>query len=127
MMSHVETPGVADTPHRNLPSPKYGVEPYRLLEQPGQTPTREPDWVGLNRAHSLPATGFVRLCDIVGKPATKTSPAIAPIIPVSRSTWWAGVRSGRFPQPTRKLGARITAWSVESIHALIENSSTGGA
>ena len=68
----------------------------------------------------LPATGFLRLRDIIGKPATKGDPGIAAIIPVSASTWWAGVKSGRYPQPTRALGARITAWSVESIRKLIE-------
>ena len=41
-------------------------------------------------------------------------------IPVSKSTWWAGVREGRFPQPL-KLGPRITVWSAEDIRALIEN------
>jgi predicted DNA-binding transcriptional regulator AlpA len=72
----------------------------------------------------LSEAGFLRLDDIVGKPATKTSPGIPAIIPVSKSTWWAGVRTGRFPQPTRKLGARITAWSIESIRTLIEKTST---
>lgn len=41
-------------------------------------------------------------------------------IPVSRSTWWEGVRTGRYPQPV-KLGPRITAWRVEAIKALIAN------
>jgi prophage regulatory protein len=70
--------------------------------------------------HALPETGYLRLAAIVGKPATKTAPAIPAIIPVSKSTWWAGVRSGRYPQPTRALGDRITAWRVEDIRALIE-------
>ena len=39
-------------------------------------------------------------------------------IPVSKSTWWAGVKSGRYPQPV-KLGPRITAWRAEDIEALI--------
>ncbi|WP_245265566.1 helix-turn-helix transcriptional regulator [Mesorhizobium sp. LSJC265A00] len=39
-------------------------------------------------------------------------------MPVSRSTWWAGVREGRFPQPV-KLGPRITAWKREDINALV--------
>lgn len=69
---------------------------------------------------ALPATGFVRLSDIVGRPAKKDDSGIAPIIPVCASTWWAGVKSGRYPQPTRALGARITAWRVEDIRALIE-------
>lgn len=70
--------------------------------------------------HILPATGYLRLAQIVGKPATDTAPAIPAIIPVSKSTWWAGVRSGRYPQPTRALGNRITAWNVEDIRRLIE-------
>ena len=50
--------------------------------------------------------------------------AIPPIIPVSKSTWWAGVRSGRFPQPV-KLGPRITVWREEDIRALIEDATDG--
>lgn len=69
---------------------------------------------------TLPETGYLRLPQIVGKAATETSPAIPAIIPVSKSTWWAGVRSGRYPQPVRALGDRITAWRVEDIRALIE-------
>lgn len=56
----------------------------------------------------LPETGYLRL------------PQILALIPVGKSTWWAGVRSGRYPQPSRALGARITAWRVESIRELIE-------
>lgn len=73
--------------------------------------------------HELPPTGYLRLPQIIGRPATKTAPAIPALIPVSRSTWWAGVKAGRYPQPTRALGARITAWHVEDIRALI--ASTG--
>lgn len=70
--------------------------------------------------HALPETGYLRLRDIIGRPATKTDPGIPALVPVSASTWWAGVRSGRYPQPTRALGQRITAWRVEDIRALIE-------
>ena len=66
----------------------------------------------------LPDTGYLRLDDIVGNP--KANPPIPAIIPISRSTWWAGVRTGRYPQPTRSLGTRITAWRCEDIRALIE-------
>ncbi len=60
--------------------------------------------------HSLPNEGFVRLASI-----------LAPLgpIPVGRSTWWAGVKMGRFPQPV-KLGPRTTVWKVEDIRNLIE-------
>ncbi len=65
----------------------------------------------------LPETGFLRIRQIVGDP--KAKPPIPAIIPVSRSTWHAGVRSGRYPQPVRNLGPRITAWRVEDIRKLI--------
>ncbi len=68
----------------------------------------------------LPETGYLRLAQIIGKPATATTPAVPAIIPVSKSTWWAGVQSGRYPKPTKALGPRITAWRVEGIRALIE-------
>ena len=58
----------------------------------------------------LPHAGFVRLKEVLR------------VIPVSRSTWWAGVRSGRYPASI-KLGARITAWRVEDIRQLIRDAS----
>ena len=64
----------------------------------------------------LPETGFLRLPHIIGDP--KASPPIPARIPVSKSTWWAGVKSGRYPAPV-KLGPRITAWRVEDLRALI--------
>lgn len=68
---------------------------------------------------NFPATGFVRLTGIIGNPNAK--PPIPPVIPVSKSTWWAGVKSGRYPQPVKALGRRITAWRVEDILALVEH------
>lgn len=59
-----------------------------------------------NTAQTLPDTGFVRL------------PAVLGVIPVSRSTWWNGCKSGKYPKPV-KLGPRTTAWRVEDIRALI--------
>ncbi len=54
----------------------------------------------------LPEAGYIRLSEILM------------IIPVSKSTWWAGVKSGRFPKSV-KLGPRITAWRVEDIRNLM--------
>ncbi len=58
----------------------------------------------------FPKTGLVRLSAILAPQGP---------IPVSKSTWWAGVRSGRYPQPL-KLGPRTTVWKVEDIRALFE-------
>lgn len=64
----------------------------------------------------LPETGFLRLPQIIGNP--NASPPIPPIIPVSKSSWWAGCKSGKYPKPL-KLGERTTVWRVEDLRALI--------
>lgn len=72
--------------------------------------------------YAIPKMGFLRLKQIVGDP--KSPQLVPPLIPVSRSTWWAGVKTGRFPQPI-KLGPMITVWRVEDIRTLIDNFSQG--
>lgn len=67
---------------------------------------------------TLPETGYVRLPQIIGNP--KANPPIPAIIPVSKSTWWNGVKEGRFPKSV-KLGPRTTVWRVEDIRRLIES------
>lgn len=57
-------------------------------------------------------TGFLRIWHIVGDKNN------TPLIPVGKSTWWQGVKSGKFPQPV-KLGARTTAWRVDDIQKLM--------
>lgn len=56
---------------------------------------------------TLPNTGFLRLDQVLQ------------FIPVARSTWWQGVRDGRYPASV-KLGPRTTAWKAEDIRAFIE-------
>ena len=67
--------------------------------------------------NTLPSSGYVRLSQIVGNP--KADPPIPAIIPVSKATWWNGVKSGRFPKPVKPFGPRITCWNVEDIRALL--------
>lgn len=46
-------------------------------------------------------------------------PQVLERVPVSRSTWWAGVAAGRYPAGI-KLSARTTAWRESDIADLIE-------
>lgn len=69
-------------------------------------------------ANAIPEIGLLRLDQILGD--RKVNPSVPPIIPVSRSTWWAGVKTGRFPQPV-KIGPRCTAWKAEDIRELVES------
>ena len=54
---------------------------------------------------------FLRLKQIIGTPQDRDR------VPVSASAWWAGVRTGRFPQPI-KLGPRTTVWRESDIEAM---------
>jgi prophage regulatory protein len=61
----------------------------------------------MNDYNHLPETGFVRL------------PAVLSILPISKSTFYAGIREGRYPTPV-KISERTSAWRVEDIRNLIE-------
>ncbi|MCU0973195.1 MAG: hypothetical protein MUF80_04470, partial [Burkholderiales bacterium] len=74
---------------------------------------RAPDPAG-----ELPRHGLARLEQIIGD--RTADPPIRPLIPVSKSTWWAGVRSGRFP-PAVKVTKGVSAWRWEDIHRLLES------
>lgn len=71
----------------------------------------------------IPEGGFLRVSQIVNVPAKGDKPARVGLIPVSRATWFAGVKAGRYPAPTKALGPHITAWSVASLRELIETAS----
>jgi prophage regulatory protein len=70
--------------------------------------------------HQLPETGYLRLPQILGN-SKKNLPAL---IPISKSSWWAGIKAGKYPKGVH-LGPRTTAWTVESIRALIASTKSG--
>jgi len=67
-------------------------------------------------APALPETGFLRLADVLK------------FVPVCKTAWYNGVRSGDFPQPVA-LGKRARGYRVEDVRALIDrlNAGQGGA
>ena len=70
----------------------------------------------VQQANQLPTTGFVREWQIVGS----KSKGIPALLPIGRTTFLNGVKSGRFPKPV-KLGERTNAWRVEDILNLINS------
>jgi prophage regulatory protein len=62
------------------------------------------------KTNPWPDSGFVRLSSILAPSGP---------LPISRSSWWAGVASGRYPKPV-KLGPRITAWRVDELRTLMD-------
>jgi predicted DNA-binding transcriptional regulator AlpA len=59
---------------------------------------------------------FLRLKQIIGN--KKADPQIPPIIPISESAWWLGVKNGRYPSPI-KLSPKVTVWRSDEIQALV--------
>jgi prophage regulatory protein len=55
----------------------------------------------------VPEVAFLRL------------PQVLAVFPLCKSSWWAGVKAGKFPKPV-KLGPRTTAWRVSDIRSLCE-------
>ena len=54
-------------------------------------------------------------------------PEVLQLVPVSRSTWFSGVRSGRYPTPVR-VGVRAVAWRLRDVKKLLEEGiSTSGS
>lgn len=84
------------------------MKPNKTGAQGALSPRPEALHSGINQDEfpRLPDTGFVRL------------PKVLELIPVSETTWWDGVREGRFPAPV-KLSARCSAWPVATIQLLI--------
>jgi hypothetical protein len=78
-------------------------------------------------------TRFFRLAQIIGRAAVteekaaenrrngkspkRACDAIPPIFPVSRSSWWAGIASGKFPAGI-KMGPQTTVWPASTIQEL---------
>ena len=64
--------------------------------------------------------GFFRINKIV---RCKNS-QVNPLIPISSSAWWAGIKNGKYPAPI-KLGPRTTVWRASEIKKLIEDLAGG--
>ncbi len=63
-----------------------------------------------DRQKRIPETGYVRL------------PVILQHFPVSKSTWYNGIKAGKYPQGVR-ISERITAWRASDIRNLLDEES----
>lgn len=72
------------------------------------------------RFSELPQQGFVRAWQFLGC----RKRGIAPLLPISRSTWYAGIAAGRW-HPGVHLGPRTRAWPATYIRSLLESFENG--
>lgn len=68
----------------------------------------------MSEQNFISATGFLRL------------PQVLALIPIGRSSWWKGCKTGRYPKSV-KIGPRTTVWRAEDIAAFIESLGHQGA
>lgn len=64
--------------------------------------------------NQMPGAGFLRIWQIVGDKKKN----ITPLIPICRTSFLNGVRSGKYPKGIL-IGKRTRVWKVEDIEKLI--------
>ena len=64
----------------------------------------------------LPSEGFVRISQIIGD----KKKGIVGVFPVSRASWYEGIKAGKYPSALKIGDSRTSAWRVADIRALIE-------
>lgn len=62
--------------------------------------------------------GLLRIWHILGD--SQSNPPVPALLPISKSSWWAGIKAGRYPAPI-KLGSRAAAWRSSDIFELINS------
>lgn len=62
------------------------------------------------------ALGYLRIWQIIGDKKRN----IEPLLPISRSAFYAGIKEGKYPAPV-KLSERTSAWRKADILALLES------
>lgn len=60
------------------------------------------------KIQELPKTGLLRIKQVLK------------FIPISRSSWYAGVKTGKYPK-SYKLSERVAVWHASDIRNLIES------
>jgi len=85
---------------------------------PKNLPRQEPDSTDPpTLSQKIQARIFYRIWHILGD--KNANPPIPPIIPISRSSFYARIKEGKFPAPLR-ISARVSAWRGEDILKLLE-------
>jgi prophage regulatory protein len=84
---------------KNLESKKLIKIPSKGCSNPKDAKFRE--------FMELPLVGLLRVNQVLR------------LVPVSLSSWWAGVKAGRYPKPL-KLSERVTCWRASDIRNLVE-------
>ncbi len=64
----------------------------------------------------LPKEGYVRISQIIGDKKR----GVVGVFPVSRASWYQGIKAGKYPPALKIGGSRTSAWKVSDIRALLE-------
>lgn len=70
--------------------------------------------------NTIPTTATVNLPASLTQDRLLRLPQVLAIIPIPKSSWWAGVKKGIYPQGL-KLSLRTTVWRESDIKGLIDS------
>lgn len=94
---------------------EFITELQKIAEEVQQTESfqlKEPAKVfhehDLRASHTHQADRLLRLKEVLD------------ILPVSKSSFWAGIKTGRYPKPTYTLGAKTPTWALSSIMHFVD-------
>src|SRR5438067_2019473 len=93
--------------------------------------------IATTTAGPVVADGLLRISQIVGRAEVterqakknrktgrgprRPKAAIPAILPIGKSSWWQGIRDGRYPKPVPKpIAPGTTSWRVSDINALLQ-------
>jgi prophage regulatory protein len=77
----------------------------------------------MENTSALPATSLLQLNRIVRTKYRRKNPDLSaprPLIDMSESAWWDGVKSGRFPAPIYLGDASRPYWRADKIQLVLE-------
>lgn len=108
--------------------PHYPVDPLldaSICKQSNAVQTSQPDNQNSSATHT--ASNLKSTAKTLKTPSTlipgtllRINQFIPDILPIAKSTFWAGVKSGKYPK-SLKLSERITCWRSEDIMAVRDN------
>lgn len=94
--------------------PNPAVKPLPEKEQSEKVPISSS--LSASFKDYIETLAYLRIWHILGD--KKACPPIKPLLPISRSSFYAGIKAGIYPAPV-KLSKRCVAWRVEDIEKLL--------
>jgi len=99
----------------DFPAQSKDFQNDRAMQNPSETMTNCSP-ISAKQTQPTPATPLIQATSVAVDILIRL-PAVLQIIPISRSTFYKGIKEGAYPEP-RKIGQRISVWRLSTINSL---------